>query len=248
MLLDVSYFGAFITGLFSFLLPCILPIVPFYLAYLAGITMNQFTDDGTLNDGSRRRVILASIFFAAGIITIFAGLGAAATAFGQALRQYSDILSYVAGTLIVILGLHFTGLVRIPLLYREARFEVNDRPSSLLGSYVIGLAFAFGWTPCAGPILAVILMTAASLDTVAQGSMLLIAYGIGMTLPFVLAAVFASTFMKFFARFRKHLGRIEKIAGAFLIVFGLLILTGQVNRIAQWLLLTFPNYTAAVTG
>jgi cytochrome c-type biogenesis protein len=248
MFLDVTYGGAFITGLISFLLPCVLPLVPFYLAYLAGITMNQFTDDGTLNDGSRRRVILASVFFAAGIITIFVSLGAAATAFGQALRQYSDILDYVAGTLIVILGLHFTGLVKVPLLYREARFEIKDRPSSLLGAYVIGLAFAFGWTPCAGPILAVILMTAAALDTVGQGIMLLLAYGLGMTLPFILAAVFASSFMRFFARFRKHLGRVEKATGVLLILFGVLILTGQINRIAQWLLLTFPNYTAAVIG
>lgn len=248
MLFDVSYYGAFLAGLLSFLSPCILPIVPFYLSYLAGITMHQFTDAGTLNDGSRRRVVIASILFAAGIITIFTGLGAAASAFGQVLREYFDILRYVAGGLIIVMGLHFIGVFKIALLYREARIETGNKPVSLIGAYVIGLAFAFGWTPCVGPILTAILFAAGAQDSVMQGTSLLLAYGLGMTLPFIIAAMFASYFMKFFARFRRHLGLMEKIMGVLLVLFGTLILTGQINRIAQWLLETFPQFATAVAA
>lgn len=248
MIFEVSYYGAFAAGLLSFLSPCILPIVPFYLSYLAGITMNQFTDNGTLNDGSRTRVVLASILFAAGIITVFTGLGAAASVFGQALRDYFEILRYLAGTLIIVMGLHFIGVFKIALFYREARFETKTKPVSLIGAYVIGLAFAFGWTPCVGPILTAILFAAAAQDSVAQGTSLLLAYGLGMTLPFILAAMFASFFMKFFAKFRRYLGVMEKIMGALLVLFGTLILTGQINRIAQWLLETFPQFAASAAA
>lgn len=248
MIFDVSFLGAFAAGLLSFLSPCILPIVPFYLSYLAGITMNQFTDKGTLKDGSRMRVVLASVFFAAGIITIFTGLGAAASAFGQTLREYFDILRYLAGGLIIVMGLHFIGVFKIALLYREARFEAKTKPVSFLGAYVVGLAFAFGWTPCVGPILTAILLAAGAQDTVMQGSTLLLAYGLGMTLPFIVAAMFASYFMAFFARFRRYLGVMEKMMGALLILFGTLILTGQINRIAQWLLETFPDFAATAAG
>ncbi len=242
MLFDVSYYGAFLAGLISFLSPCILPIVPFYLCYLAGITMNQFTDDGSINDGSRRRVVFASILFALGIMTVFVGLGATASAFGQVLRSYFDILRYVAGGLIMIMGLHFLGVFKIGLLYREARIETRNKPVSLLGAYVIGLAFAFGWTPCVGPILAAILFAAGAQDTVWQGTTLLFAYGLGMTLPFVIAAIFASQFMAFFARFRHHLGKVEKVMGGLLLIFGALVFFGQVNRIAQWMIDTFPQF------
>ncbi|MFT4715127.1 MAG: cytochrome c-type biogenesis protein [Paracoccaceae bacterium] len=248
MLFDVSHYGAFLAGLLSFLSPCILPIVPFYLSYLAGITMNQFTDAGTLNDGSRRRVVMASVFFAAGIITVFTGLGAAASAFGQLLTEYFIVLRYIAGSLIIVMGLHFLGVFKVALLYREARIEPKVKPVSLIGAYVVGLAFAFGWTPCVGPILAAILFAAGAQDSVAQGTTLLLAYGVGMTFPFILAAMFASYFMRFFSKFRKHLGLIEKIMGGLLVLFGTLILTDQISRIAQWLLETFPQFASSVAA
>jgi cytochrome c-type biogenesis protein len=241
LLFDISYYGAFGAGLLSFLSPCILPIVPFYLCYLAGISMEQFTDDGTLKDGSRRKVILASVFFALGILTVFTAMGATASVFGQFLRSYFDVLRYVAGILITVLGLHFLGALRIPILYREARINTGSKPVSFVGAYFVGLAFAFGWTPCVGPVLAAILFAAGAQDTVFQGTTLLLTYGLGMTLPFVLAALFASRFMSFMKRFRHRLGTIEKVMGAFLVLFGGLVFFGQVNRIAQWLLNVMPQ-------
>jgi cytochrome c-type biogenesis protein len=244
MLFDVSYAGALLAGLISFLSPCILPIVPFYLSYLAGISMSQFTDDGTVKDGSRRRVVLASILFALGMITVFTGMGASATLFGHALRAYFDVLRYIAGALIMVMGVHFLGLVKIPLLYREARIDMGHKPVSLFGAYVVGLAFAFGWTPCVGPILAAILFAASAQDSVWQGTSLLLAYGVGMTTPFVLAAVFASQFMSFFARFRRYLGAVEKAMGVLLFLFGALVFSGQINVLARWMLETFPQFQA----
>jgi len=246
VLFDISYFGAFGAGLLSFLSPCVLPIVPFYLCYLAGISMDQFTDDGTLKDGSRRKVIIASVFFALGILTVFTLMGATALVFGQYLRTYFDVLRYGAGIVITLLGLHFLGVLKIPLLYREARIDTGARPVSFGGAYLVGLAFAFGWTPCVGPVLAVILFAAGAQDTVFQGTTLLLTYGLGMTLPFVLAAVFASRFMSIMKRFRHRLGTIEKVMGAFLVLFGGLIFFGQVNRITQWLLEVMPQWMTSI--
>lgn len=242
MLFDVSYIGALGAGLLSFLSPCILPIVPFYLCYLAGISMNQLTADGVEGAGSKRRVILASILFALGIMTVFVGLGITASTFGQLLRSYFDVLRYVAGALIMVMGLHFTGLVKIPLLYREARIDTGNKPVSYVGAYLVGLAFAFGWTPCVGPVLAAILFAAGAQETAWQGGSLLFAYGLGMTLPFVIAAVFASRFMAFMGRFRHWLGVVEKVMGVLLIIFGALIFFGQINRIAQWMLDVMPQF------
>ncbi len=242
-MLDITFFGAGIAGLLSFLSPCILPIVPFYLSYLAGVGMNQITVDGPIEEGVRRRAVIASLFFAAGVITIFMGLGAAATAFGQVVREYFDILRWIAAALIIAMGLHFLGVIRIGFLYRQFRSDAGGTgSSSLLGAYVIGLAFAFGWTPCVGPVLAAILFTAAGAETAGTGALLLLTYGIGMTAPFVLAAMFIGPFMRWMARFRQHLGTVEKVMGALLIVFGVLIATNSMNYIAQWMLETFPVF------
>lgn len=242
-MLETTFAGALIAGLLSFLSPCILPIVPFYLSYLAGVGMNQITADGPIEPGVRRRAVIASLFFAAGVITIFVGLGAVATTFGQVLRDYFDILRWIAAALIIAMGLHFLGVIRIGILYRQFRSDAGDAGASgFLGAYVIGLAFAFGWTPCVGPVLAAILFTAAGAETAATGALLLLTYGIGMTAPFVLAAMFIGPFMRFMARFRRHLGTVEKIMGALLVVFGLLIATNSVNYIAQWMLETFPVF------
>ena len=242
-MLEITFLGAAIAGLLSFLSPCILPIVPFYLSYLAGVGMNQITADGPVDSSVRRRAVIASLFFAAGVITIFMGLGAAASTFGQVVREYFDILRWIAAALIIAMGLHFLGVIRIGFLYRQFRSDAgNTGSSSLLGAYVIGLAFAFGWTPCVGPVLAAILFTAAGTETAGTGALLLLAYGIGMTAPFVLAAMFIGPFMRWMARFRQHLGTVEKIMGVLLIVFGLLIATNSMNYIAQWMLETFPVF------
>ncbi|WP_120504564.1 cytochrome c biogenesis CcdA family protein [Sulfitobacter mediterraneus] len=241
-MMDITFAGALIAGLLSFLSPCILPIVPFYLSYLAGVGMNQIQADAQIDRSVRIRAVLAACFFAAGVITIFMGLGAVATTFGQAVREYFDILRWIAAAIIIAMGLHFLGVIRIGILYRQLRADGGDASSvSLLGAYVIGLAFAFGWTPCVGPVLAAILFTAAGADTASTGAALLFVYGFGMTLPFILAALFIGPFMRWMQKFRRHLGTIEKLMGVMLIVFGILIATNSINYIAQWMLSIAPD-------
>lgn len=241
---DITMGGAVLAGLISFLSPCILPIVPFYLSYLAGVGMGQLTEEGKLTSAVRIRAFVASLFFSAGVLTIFVALGAGASSLGQVVRDWFDVLRWIAAALIIVMGLHFLGVVRIPILYRQLKAEAGKTDNlGFLGAYVIGLAFAFGWTPCVGPVLAAILFTAAGQDSATEGARLLMAYGVGMTAPFVLAALFIGPFLKFMGRFRKHMGKVEKVMGALLIVFGLLIATNSVNLIAFWMIETFPIFT-----
>lgn len=239
---DVTMFGAAIAGLLSFLSPCILPIVPFYLSYMAGVSMNQISAEGTLSPAVRTRAVLSATFFAAGVITVFMALGAVASTAGQLVREYFDVLRWLAAGLIFAMGLHFLGVVRIGFLYRQFRAEAGSTSNmSLVGAYVIGLAFAFGWTPCVGPVLAAILFTAAGAETAGRGALLLFVYGVGMTLPFVIAAFFVGPFMRWMHGFRRHLPKIEKGMGALLIVFALLIATETINYVANWLVLFWPQ-------
>ncbi|MEM8576676.1 MAG: cytochrome c biogenesis protein CcdA [Pseudomonadota bacterium] len=238
---DVSFFGALVAGLLSFLSPCILPIVPFYLSYLAGVGMNQISAEAEVSRAVRLRAFAAACMFALGVITIFMGLGASASLFGQMVREYFDILRWIAAAIIIAMGLHFLGIVRISLLYRQFRAEAGETSNvGLLGAYVIGLAFAFGWTPCVGPVLAAILFMAGAQGSAGQGAALLFTYGLGMTLPFIAAALFIGPFMRFMARFRHHLPLIERLMGALLVLFGVLIATNTVNYIAQWMLENVP--------
>lgn len=245
MMLDVTYWGALLGGLISFLSPCILPIVPFYLSYLAGVGINQITDGEGVSPGVRHRAILSSVLFALGVITVFVGLGAVATTFGQMVREYFDVLRWIAAAIIIAMGLHFLGVIRIGILYRQFRSDAGDTSqSSYVGAYVIGFAFAFGWTPCVGPVLAAILFTAAGQESAWHGASLLFVYGLGMTLPFILAAAFVVPFMRFMVRFRRHLGLVEKLMGLLLIAFGVLIASNSINIIAQWMLETIPWFSS----
>ncbi|MEM7684622.1 MAG: cytochrome c biogenesis protein CcdA [Pseudomonadota bacterium] len=237
---EIGYGAAAIAGLLSFLSPCILPIVPFYLCYIAGMSFETLTE-GDDNSIARRRVVISSIFFAMGITTVFVMLGATATVFGQALREWSDVIRWLAAALIIGLGLHFLGVLRIGLLYREARLDVGDRRWGVVGAFAIGMAFAFGWTPCVGPVLAAILFTAGAAETAGQGALLLLAYSAGMTLPFILAALFIGPFLRWAQGFRRHLGKVEKVMGAALVCFGLLIATNSMNVIAGWMLSIAPD-------
>ncbi|MDU8942691.1 cytochrome c biogenesis CcdA family protein [Ovoidimarina sediminis] len=242
---DVTFFGAFVAGLLSFLSPCILPMVPFYLSYLGGVGMNQVTAGGAVTGAVRARAVLAATLFALGVITVFMGLGATATIFGQMVREWFDVLRWIAAAIIIAMGLHFLGVIKIGILYRQFRSEAGDTSNAgLLGAYVIGLAFAFGWTPCVGPVLAAILFMAGAQGSAGQGAALLFTYGVGMTAPFILAALFIGPFMAWMKRFRKHLGTVEKAMGVLLIVFGILIATNTINYIAFWLLETFPVFSA----
>lgn len=241
---DVTFLGALVAGLLSFLSPCVLPIVPFYLSYLAGVGMNQISAEAEITRAVRTRAFLAACCFALGVITVFVGLGATATAFGSLVREYFYILRWVAAGIIILMGLHFLGVIRIGFLYRQFRADAGETSNvGFIGAYVIGLAFAFGWTPCVGPVLAAILFTAAGQESAGQGALLLFTYGLGMTLPFVLAAVFIGPFMSWMARFRRHLGLIEKLMGGLLILFGVLIATNSINVIAQWMLEHIPWFS-----
>jgi len=236
---DVTYGGAALAGLLSFLSPCILPMVPFYLSYMAGASVRELRDGGTVAPGARGRMVLRAAAFALGVTTIFLFLGLGATALGQAFAQWKETLSWVAAAVLILFGLHFLGVLRIGLLYREARVQSEAKPSTLIGAYVMGLAFGFGWTPCVGPALAAILMVASGMGELWRGGLLLVVYGLAMTLPFVLAAVFAGPFLGWVARHRALMGHVEKAMGVMLILFGVLIATNSVNVIADWMIRNF---------
>lgn len=242
-MLEISYFGAMLAGLLSFFTPCVLPMVPFYLGYLGGISVQEIKDDAGIPAGAQRRLILCSIAFALGVTSIFVLLGLGATAAGQVFGQWRDALSYVAAGILLIFGLHFLGVMRIPLLYREARIESSAEPSTIIGAYVMGLAFGFGWTPCVGPALASILMIASGMGDIWRGGLLLFCYGIAMTAPFVVAAFFARPFLGWVQRHRGLMLYVEKGMGVLLIVFAVLIATNSVNVIAQWMIETFPAFS-----
>ncbi|MEQ9037749.1 MAG: cytochrome c biogenesis protein CcdA [Silicimonas sp.] len=238
---DVTLGGALLAGLLSFLSPCVLPMVPFYLSYLAGASVQQAAQ-GPVPVAVRNRAVVAAVAFALGITTIFVGLGAAATTFGQLVREWFDVLRWIAAAVIITMGLHFLGVIRIGFLYRQFRAEMGSTSNvSIPGAYVIGLAFAFGWTPCVGPVLAAILFVAGGQESVGEGVRLLVAYSLGMTLPFVIAAAFIRPFLKWLSGFRRHLGRIEKAMGVLLILFGVLIATETINWIANWMVMFWPS-------
>ena len=239
--IDVTASGALLAGLLSFLSPCVLPLVPPYLAYLAGVGMAEFSGEGS-SEAPRptTRIVLTAVVFVLGFSTVFVLLGATASALGRSVAQHIDQLSKLAGLVIVAFGLHFLGAFRLAFLYREARVEVARKPAGLLGAYVMGLAFAFGWTPCVGPILAAILFVAGTEDTLARGAGLLGAYSLGLGVPFVLAAAFAGHFLRLMRRVRGRFDLVEKAMGALLVGTGVLFLTGGMSTLAYWLLETFP--------
>ncbi|MDO5657654.1 MAG: cytochrome c biogenesis protein CcdA [Paracoccus sp. (in: a-proteobacteria)] len=238
-MLDIGYWGAALAGVLSFLSPCILPMVPFYLSYMAGLSMAELRADGRIEAGAQRRLVLSALAFAAGVTTIFVLLGLGATALGQLFFDWREPLSYLAAAVLFAFGLHFLGIWRIGFLYREARLEGPANPAGIAGAYAMGLAFGFGWTPCVGPALAAILMVASGSGDLWRGGSLLLVYGLGMTAPFVIAALFAKPFLGWAARNRRYLGHVEKVMGVMLIVFALLIATNSVNLIAQWMIENF---------
>ena len=235
---DVSLPAALAAGLISFLSPCVLPLVPPYLCYLTGATLDELSEASARQ--TRRDTLVASLLFVAGFTTVFVALGATASALGTLVRQFSTVLSLLSGIVIIVMGLHFVGLFRLGLLYREARV-VMRRPAGLWSAYVMGLAFAFGWTPCIGPILAAILAVAGSEATVARGAGLLLTYSAGLGLPFVAAALAIGAFVRFIKRFRAHFQTVERVAGVLLVVTGVAFLTGGMQSLSFWLIESFPG-------
>jgi cytochrome c-type biogenesis protein len=239
MIHDVSIPAALIAGLISFLSPCVLPLVPPYLVYLTGATIEHVAD-GEAASASRRAVTASAVLFVLGFSTVFVALGASASLIGGFIHAWSAELSVLAGIIIIVMGLHFLGLTRIDLLMREGRLPI-PKPVGLWGAYVMGLAFAFGWTPCIGPILAAILSVAASEATVEKGAFLLAVYSAGLGIPFLIAAFMVEQFSSLFARMKGHLAKIERAMGVLLVIAGIGFLTGSVSAISIWLLETFPG-------
>lgn len=241
MIIDAHiYLAVALAGTISFLSPCVLPLVPPYLGYLGGTTLAQAENDG-LDPVVWRRVVIGSCFFVLGFTTVFVGLGAGASVFGQLIQAYKEPLSMAAGAVIILFGLHFMGLVRVPALYGQARVEADVNGATYLGAFVIGLAFAFGWTPCIGPILATVLTVAANEASMQVGVSLLLAYSLGLGVPFILAAVAIRPFLGFLRKFKAHLGRVEFVMGLLLVIAGVMFLTGTINWLGQWMLETFPG-------
>ncbi len=238
MAADVTIFAALFAGLLSFLSPCVLPLVPPYLVYLAGTSLERFADAEPSRGCAGRRSGRRRCSSRASRPCSSRSVRARAS-FGSLIRAYADKLAMVAGIAIIIMGLHFLGVTRLALLYREKRMEV-PKPVGLWGAYVMGLAFAFGWTPCIGPILAVILAIAASEATVTKGAGLLAVYSLGLGIPFMAAAFAVEPFAKFLARFRAYLPMVEKTMGALLVLTGIAFLTGFVTTASYWLLEAFP--------
>jgi cytochrome c-type biogenesis protein len=240
---DVSILSALVGGLVVFFSPCVLPIVPFYLSYMAGASMSEISADGELAPGVRRRAVASAIMFSLGIITVFVLLGAAAFGLSQAFRTVQTEFRLFAALVVALMGLHFLGVIRIGFLNRAFQMNAGDTGNmSVLGSYVVGLAFAAGWTPCVGGVLTAVIFTASNEATALQGLGLLLVFGVAMTAPFVVAAFFIKPFLRFTAKFRRHLPKVEKAMGALLLVFAALIATDSVNYIAQWMLEVFPAF------
>lgn len=240
MTLDVSLQAALLAGIISFLSPCVLPLVPPYLCFITGASLDELSERERATAAMQGRAVAAALLFIAGFSLVFVALGATASVLASMLRAHLDILSKIAGVFIIIMGLNFLGLFRISMLSREARYHHASQPATLAGAFGIGIAFAFGWTPCIGPVLATILSIAASQQDVAKGAGLLAVYSLGLGIPFLLSALSLGTFMKFLARFRVHLNRVEQIMGALLVLTGVAFLTGSMQSFSFWLLETFP--------
>jgi len=227
---------AFLAGVISFLSPCVLPIVPPYLAYMSGISLSEGTDNNKVVS-----IFLPAVFFVLGLSTVFLILGFTASALGTVFLSYQDTLITISGILVMGFGLHFLGILRIGFLEREARFEASSQNGSAFGAYVLGLAFAFGWTPCIGPQLASILTLAASEGSVARGTTLLGVYALGLGVPFLLVALFLSRLSTTLTWLKRHMQIIERLMGLLLWTIGLMMLTGGFADFSFWILDTFPS-------
>ena len=231
-----AMFVALAAGIISFLSPCVLPIVPPYLAYMSGVSLSDLSESGQ----SRARAVVPALFFVLGLSTVFIFLGFTASAIGTVFLQYQSYFNTIAGVLVMIFGAHFVGVYRIKFLDREARIDAGDRGGSSLGAYILGLAFAFGWTPCIGPQLGAILSLAASEGSVARGTTLLAIYAIGLGVPFLLVAAFLPRLQGLMGWMKRHMEQIERVMGLLLWTIGLLMLTGGFSAFSFWLLETFP--------
>ena len=238
---EISYFYVVLAGLLSFLSPCVLPIVPGYLCFLAGTSLDKIASG---EDASKEKnVFYFALSFVFGFSTVFILLGASATLLSGLIYEYLDILRVVGGIIIIIFGIHFMQIIQLPFLNRDTRYQIESYRPGIVGSYVIGLSFAFGWTPCIGPILGSVLSIAASSETVTYGIVLLMLYSAGLGIPFLLAAYAINGFMKFLSKIRNYIRVIEIFTGVLLVIFGILILTNRIQELAFFFIKYFPFLT-----
>jgi cytochrome c-type biogenesis protein len=237
---EISYFYVLLAGLLSFLSPCVLPIVPGYLCFIAGTSLDKALDN---QETLRSNTLKYSISFVFGFSSIFVLMGASATYLSSLLYEYFDYLRIIGGTIIIIFGIHFTQIIQFSFLNSDTRIQIKNYKPGLVGSFIVGLSFAFGWTPCIGPILGSVLSVAASSETISEGTFLLILYSAGLGIPFILAAYGIGTFLKFLSRIRKHIRTIEIFTGLLLILFGILILTNRIQELAFFFIKYFPFLT-----
>jgi cytochrome c-type biogenesis protein len=240
MTLDVTFGMALLAGIISFLSPCVLPLVPPYLCFITGASLEQLSESDGAMASQRRRTLLAALFFVLGFSTIFILMGVSASYVGQLLRAWLPVLAQVAGVFIILMGLNFLGVFKLGFLSREKRYHAETRPAGLIGAYGVGLAFAFGWTPCIGPVLAMILTLAATEQDMARGAGLLAVYSAGLGIPFLLAAAGIGTFLGFFRRFRSQMRNVERAMGLLLVLTGVMFLTGYMQAFSYWLIEQFP--------
>jgi len=240
-MIEVTLAGALIAGLLSFLSPCVLPLVPAYLSYISGVSVSELRQQDENSALIRRRALVQSLWFVSGFSLVFIALGASATLLGQWLMGNMEVLGKIAGLIIVVFGLHYTGIIRIPFLMMDARFETDGVNAKRgVGALVLGSAFAFGWTPCVGPILGAILAVAGVQADMLQGIILLVAYSLGLAIPFMLAALATDSFLRWSQGFKRHLVMVERVSGVLLIVVGVLIFMGSFSMVSGWLIDWFP--------
>ncbi len=237
---EITYIGVLLAGLISFLSPCVLPLVPPYLCFLAGTSLEELTDGDKVSSGTTARVFSSAVMFVMGFTVVFVAFGAAASWIGQLIFDYQRPLTIAAGIVIIIMGLHFLGLFRLAFVNREVRYHHATKPAGPFGAFAVGLAFAFGWTPCIGPVLGTILAIASVEDQVGYGALLLAIYSLGIGIPFLIAALAVGPFLRFMRNFKKHLGLVEKAMGGMLVLTGILFLTGSFTIFANWLIEWFP--------
>lgn len=230
---QVTYVGAFIAGLLSFLSPCVLPLIPSYITYITGLSFNDLQAEHPTHI-VRRKTFFHSLCFVTGFTVVFVLLGASATLIGTLLQQHSSLIRKIGGVLIFLFGFHVTGLVPFGLLLGEKRVTVRHKPAGYVGSFLVGLVFAAGWTPCIGPILASILMVAANEENVIYGIILLLAYSLGLALPFMLSSLALHHFLIFFNRFKRFIRIFEIITGVFLMLVGVLLFSNWLSRLSGY--------------
>ena len=239
---DVSYLAALVAGILSFVSPCVLPLVPGYLSFISGVSLESAHTGAALPEGTTRRVFLASVAFVLGFTVVFVALGAAASQIGLLLNEQLWILTKIAGVLVILFGLHTMGLLKIGALYRQAQIDVKRKPAGPVGAFVVGLAFAFGWTPCIGPILGSILALAAREESVAQGATLLSVYSLGLGVPFLATSLAVNRFFGAFRRVRKYYRMIEIVAGLLMVIIGVLLVLDRFSLIVRALQPYLPTF------